>query len=95
VDLAGDAEVGEVGPHAVGADPEQHVGGLDVAVHEPCGVGVRESRSDLGDHVDRGAERGSATALDHLAEVPVGHQLGGDVEPAVDLAVRVDVHHVG
>ncbi len=95
VDLTGDAEVGEVRAHAVGADPQQHVGGLDVTVHQPRRVRVREPGGDLGDHVDRDAQRRGPAGLDHLPEVAVGHQLGGDVEPAVDLAVGVDVHHVG
>ena len=39
-------------------------------------------------------QRRGAVALDHLPEVAVGDQLGGDVEPAVGLAERVDLHDV-
>jgi hypothetical protein len=68
---------------------EQHVGGLDVAVHEPSGVrGVQRGR-DLGDH--RGCPHGVERALVAQQPVQVGaaHVAHDEVQPAVLLARAV------
>ena len=48
----GDAEVGQVGVLAVLLCHQEHVGGLDVSVDEPLGVGGVERGGDLGDESD-------------------------------------------
>lgn len=47
-----DAEVGEhgLGRGAVRGGAQQHVGGLDVAVHDSPGVHGRQGRGELGEH---------------------------------------------
>ena len=94
-DLAGDAEVGEVGGEpAVGTTAQQHVGRLDVAVHQSGRVRVGQTVGDLLHQVDRDRHRRCAVRAQHRAQVAVGDQLGRDPEPALVLAVRVDLDDV-
>ena len=90
----GDAEVAEVGLDGAAAAAHQHIGRLDVAVHEPGRVRVGEAAGHLRDELDGLAHRGGSPLRDHLAEVAVRDQLGGDVEEAVLLAVGVDLDDV-
>ncbi len=76
------------------AAAEQHVGGLDVTVHESDRVRIGEAGRDLGDDVERRRQRRSAVLLHQPAEVARVDQLGGDVEATVGLAVREHGHHV-
>ena len=95
VDLAGDAEVGEIGGvAAIGATTQQHVGRLDVAVHQAGGVRVGQTVGYLLDQVDRHRHRRGAVRGQHRAQVSVRDQLGRDPEPTLVLAVRVDLHDV-
>ena len=66
---AGDAEVGDLDP-AVGGD--EQVGGLDVAVHDPGGVGDAEGVGGLGEQVAGhvGVERGARVAAARRAAGP-------------------------
>ena len=52
-DVAGDAEVGDVGVLGALAAAEQDVGRLDVAVDQAGGVDRVEAVADLGDQLDR------------------------------------------
>ena len=70
---AGDAEVGQVGGEpAVGAPTQQHVGRLDVAVHEAGRVRIGETVGDLLHQVDRDGHRRGAVRRQHRAQVPSG-----------------------
>ena len=88
----GDAEVTEERLQLAAALAQQHVGGLDVAVHDPDGVGVAEPFDHLGQ--DAGGQRRweAALALDHAVQVAALDQLGDEVEHLVVLAVVVDPH---
>ena len=82
-----DAEVDDV-DEVVGGD--EHVAGLDVAVHHAVGVRGVERLGDLGDQVDGPLGRQRAAALDQRAEVGPVDEAHVDEQPAVDLAVVVD-----
>ena len=73
---------------------QEHVRGLDVAVHEARGVSGVERGGDLGDDEGRalGAER--ALVADERAQVVAVDVAHRQVEDAVLLARRVDRDHV-
>ncbi len=73
----------------------QHVGGLDVAVDDPDGVGVLEAVGELGAHPDRQLDRHPAALAQEPSEVAAGRVLGHDEGTALVLAVVVDRHDVG
>nr|WP_246078351.1 hypothetical protein [Modestobacter excelsi] len=86
-DLARDAEVDDVDEVARG---DQHVGRLDVAVHQTVGVRSGERLGDLADQVDR-PRRGQRTGpLQQPADVLAVDQPHVDEQPAVDLPEVVD-----
>ena len=82
-----DAEVDDV-DEVVGGD--EHVAGLDVAVHHAVGVRGVERLGDLGDQADGPLGRERAAAPDQRAEVGPVDEAHVDEQPAVDLAVVVD-----
>ena len=88
---ARDAEVAEI--DVVAGD--EHVRGLDVAVHEPRGVRGVEPVGDLGD--DRRGPRGleAPVAREQRVEVGAGHVADDEEEAAALLAGGVDGDDVG
>ena len=87
----GDPEVGEV---AVPGRVEQHIGGLDVAVHQTVRVSRVEGRSDLLEHVEAASwlEPALAQQVSQRLALDEAH---GDVDGVTGLAGAVDGHHVG
>ena len=67
--MAGEAEVAHVGLLAVAAGRDENVPGLDVSVHEPCGVGGIESVGDLLDQIECAHGLESAFVAEQLAEI--------------------------
>ena len=92
-DSLGEAEVRQPGP-ALGVD--QDVGGLDVAVNDPLGVGGAEGGRDLlapgHDLADR---RALARLLEELFEVRPGDELQDEEGAPLGLADFVDLDEVG
>ena len=87
---AGDAEVDQVGELVLVVAAHEHVGRLDVAVHQPGRVrGVQRPRH-LGQDPDRAARRHRALRLDHRGEVDAVDQPHVDEQRAVDLPEVVD-----
>ncbi len=94
VDRAGDPEVDEVDEVGrTAATGAQHVGRLDVAVHQPVGVRGVQRGGDLLYDVDGCLRVERPTAQDG-AQVGTLHQTHVDEELAVDLAVAVDRDHM-
>jgi hypothetical protein len=55
------AEVGDLGGHLLALDAQEHVGRLEVAVHEAVGVGVGHAAEDaVGEVVDLRLAEGAA-----------------------------------
>ena len=91
VRVARDAEVDEVDEVlAAVVDADQHVGRLDVAVHEALGVRRVQRAGHLAHDPDSARRRQRALPREHLGEVGAVDQPHVDVELAVDLAVVVD-----
>ena len=86
----GDAEVG----HHRAAGREQHVVGLDVAVDEPAGVGVRERARHLAEQAHRVGDRQRAALLEPPAQRFALDERHGEVREAGDLAGREERHDV-
>ena len=87
----GEAEVGQVAVFA----GEEDVARLDVAVHEPLGVGGIESASDLPDKLDRAVGLEPSLPLEQALEIDPLDVAHGDVESAPVLAGVVDGDDVG
>ena len=87
--VLGQPEVGQVGV-VLRLLGDQHVGRLDVAVHEAAAVRGVERRRDLPDEPHGALGREPALALDELAQVGALHVAHGEVEDAVGLAGLVD-----
>jgi hypothetical protein len=87
---AGDPEVAEVDVRA----RDQHVRGLDVAVHEAGGVRGVEGAADLRDDRGRPARREPPLAAQERVEVRARDVAHDQVEVAVLLAGAVDRDHV-
>ena len=94
-DVAGDAEVRDVGVLFALLAAEQDVGGLDVAVDQAGGVDRVEAVADLGDQRHRVGGVEPAVAVDPAAEVRAGNEAHRDVGHAPLLAGRVDRDHIG
>jgi hypothetical protein len=91
VELARQAEVGEIGVLAL---VEEHVGGLDVPVHQPSGVGGLQGGRDLTADRQRAGriERSfGAKKRPEVGSLDISHR---EVEPIADVAGVVDRHHV-
>ena len=73
---------------------EQHVGGLDVAVHEPGGVRGVQPGGDLGDDLRRAARGQAAVALERAVQVGPRDVAHDEVQPPALLAGRVHGHEV-
>jgi elongation factor G len=87
-----DAEVGELDPPLAG---DEDVGGLDVAVHHPLGVGVLQGLGDLPDDVADALEVHRRFAPQQLLEVGAADELHGDEGGAVLVDHVVDGNDVG
>ena len=75
---------------------DQHVAGLDVAVHEPARVGGVERVGDRADECQRSLRGQGAGAPQQGAEVDPLHEAHRDEQPPVlGLARLVDRHDVG
>jgi hypothetical protein len=75
--------------------PQQHVGRLDVTVHQAGAMRLGQAVGDLRDEVDGLPLRQQAVAPYRCPEIAVGHQLAGEEQPPVDLAVGEDLHDMG
>jgi hypothetical protein len=73
----GDAEVGHLHPPII---TKQHVGGLDVAVYQPLGVGGGQRRADLDRELGGPAGRQPALAVEQLGQALARHVLHHQVE---------------
>ena len=73
----------------------QHVGGLDVAVHEPARVGGLERRGHLGHDLRRARRRQRAFGRDQRPQVVAGDEAHREVEHPVLLARPEDGEDVG
>jgi hypothetical protein len=90
----GQAEVGDLGDEPVGAAGEQHVGGLEIAVHQPfavCGPHPGEDAAEQGLRVSHG----EAVALQRRLERGAVHELHEQAECAVHIELIRDGDHVG
>lgn len=90
---AGQTEVDEVDEVVGGGDQDVHR--LDVAMDQSHPVGAIQCRGNLFDHRHRTIRaQPSAVFGDVAGQVATLDEPHVDVEPAVDLAVAVDGHHV-
>src|SRR5829696_8689067 len=78
---------------AIVANPD--VGGLDVAVHDPALVGVREAGEHVDDDVELRLEFQRLCQLDQSLEIRAMHILHRNEEMSVDLTEVVDGDNVG
>jgi hypothetical protein len=83
-------EVTQIGVRA----GQQHVGGFDVAVHEPGPVRGVQCRPHLGDHVGRQRRRQRAALAQQRVQVGPADVAHHQVQRPVVLAGRVDRDHV-
>jgi hypothetical protein len=73
---------------------DEHVRGLDVAVHEPVRVRGIEGLSDGAEQVERPLRVERSVPLEHTSEVRAGDVAHGDVQEVARLARLVDRHDV-
>jgi len=102
---AGQAEVGHLGDDPTRGGVEQDVGGLDVLVHVPAVVGVREPPRELHGDVEHACRRTrpvvEAAVIDPVTEAAARDVLGehprravevADVVAAADVRVQAEIH---
>jgi hypothetical protein len=92
VGLLGDAEVADLGDEGPRGEPvEEEVGGLDVAVDDPGGVGRREALAGLHEEAAEGGGFEGTGALDELIQVLAVEEFHDDEgEVALGVGLRVD-----
>jgi hypothetical protein len=81
-DLAGEAEVGQVDLLAAGLGGDQHIGGLDVSVHEPVLVGEVERLGHLGEQRQGARWLEPSLPLEQSHQIRPFHVAHGDEEHA-------------